>query len=416
MHSHHFFCEHINRIMNVAIFASAFHPHVGGVEELTRQLAHEYARQGIGTIVLTSRWPRSLPRRELYQGIPIYRLPMRIPESSIKSKISFHLTHALNRWAVTNILRKHRIDVLHVQCVSTTAYYALLSQRSLGLPLIVSAQGERTMDASGLYQRSPFINRVLKNLLAEASYITACSRNTLDDLEQWFGSPFGKRASVVYNGVCLKDFSDAVAHPHPFPYILSIGRLVPQKGFEVLIKGFAKAGTSTHHLLIAGDGPECSALEALVVEHHLQDRVRFLGKTDRATTVALFAGCSFFVLPSRQEPMGIVNLEAMAAGKAVVASRVGGVPEIVIDGETGILVPPANPDALAAGIARLATDESLRTRLGLAGWHRAHQFRWEAIAGQYNALYRNTLGRTGNLRHVCKATLETTTSVNSKSS
>jgi len=395
--------------MNVAIFASAFHPHVGGVEELARQLAHEYARQGIGTIVLTSRWPRSLPRRELYQGIPIYRLPMRIPESSIKSKISFHLTHGLNRWAVARILRMHRIDLLHVQCVSTTAYYALLSKRALGLPLVVSAQGERTMDASGLYQRSAFMNRILKNLLAEASYITACSQNTLHDLGQWSGDPFGQRASVVYNGICLKDFANAVAYPHPFPYILAMGRLVQQKGFELLIKGFAKADTPTHHLFIAGDGPEYGALEALIVEKRLQARVHLLGKTDRTTTAALFAGCSFFVLPSRQEPMGIVNLEAMAAGKAVLASRVGGVPEIVIDGETGILIPPANPDALASGIARLATDGPLRTRLGCAGRHRAHEFRWETIAGQYIAIYRNAIGRTGNLRNTCKTTLEATT-------
>ena len=323
------------------MFASAFHPHVGGVEELARQLAHEYTRQGIGAIVVTSRWPRSLPRREIYQGIPIYRLPMRIPESSMKSRVSFHLTHALNRWAVNDILCRHDIDVLHVQCVSTSAYYALLARRALGLPLIVSAQGERTMDASGLYKRSGFINRVLRESLTEANCITACSQNTLTDLEQWWGSPFGRRASVIYNGICPSEFSGTAPYPHPRPFIFAIGRLVPQKGFDLLIRAFAKACLPIHDLIIAGDGPERPALEALAVEHQLANRVRFLGEADRATAASLFTGCSFFILPSRHEPMGIVNLEAMAAGKAVIASKVGGVPEIVMDGETGILIRPS---------------------------------------------------------------------------
>ena len=401
--------------MKVAIFASAFHPHIGGVEELARQLAHEYARQGHGAIVLTSRWPRSLPRQEIYEGIPIYRLPMRIPENSMKSQISFHLTHALNRWAVIDILCRHDIDVLHVQCVSTSAYYALLSRRALGLPLIVSAQGERTMDASGLYQRSRFINRVLRESLAEASYVTACSQNTLDDLEQWWGSPFGVRASVVYNGICQNDFASRTPYQHPLPYILAVGRLVPQKGFDQLIRAFAKANLLSHELLIAGDGPERSALNTLVLEHHLENRVHFLGKADRATASALFTGCSFFVLPSRHEPMGIVNLEAMAAAKAVIATKVGGVPEIVIDGETGILVQPDSPDALASAMKQLATNERLRMRLGNAGLQRAQQFRWDAIAEQYIALYSHAIGRRGNIsNHICKPTLAATAPVKSR--
>jgi hypothetical protein len=92
--------------MNIAIFASAFHPSLGGVEEVCRQLALEYQRRGMGVIVLTNRWPRGLPAFESIEGIDVHRLVMRVPTSSAKSKISYALTGASVRWAMLGILRK----------------------------------------------------------------------------------------------------------------------------------------------------------------------------------------------------------------------------------------------------------------------------------------------------------------------
>jgi len=101
----------------------------------------------------------------------------------------------------------------------------------------------------------------------------------------------------------------------------------------------------------------------------------------------LFDGCELFVLPSRHEPFGIVNMEAMASGKAIVATSVGGVPEIVRDGENGMLVPPDDPQALADAINRLLDDDPLRRRLGQAGRARAWNFAWSTITDQYLAVY-----------------------------
>ena len=374
--------------MNIAIFASAFYPHVGGVEELVRQLAHAYKAKGVHAIVLTNRWPRSLPTYEEYEGIPVYRLAMRVPEGNFKARLNYQLTHKMLRKEMLRILQQHQIDVLHVQCVSSNGYYALLARQALHLPLVVTTQGERTMDAGQLYQKSAFMNQVLRSLLAEADYITACSKNTLDDVERYFGKSFGERAKPVYNGINLQDFEPGKPYVHPKAYILGIGRLVPQKGFDVLIKAFAQAEVMDHDLLIAGEGPERTALEQLAQQQGLKERVRFLGRADRQTAIALFKGCVFFVLPSRLEPQGIVNLEAMAAGKAVVASNVGGVPEIVRAGETGLLVPGEDVDALAQSMGRLVADEGLRARLGMAGRLRSQQFDWPVIAEQYLNIYR----------------------------
>jgi glycosyltransferase involved in cell wall biosynthesis len=127
----------------------------------------------------------------------------------------------------------------------------------------------------------------------------------------------------------------------------------------------------------------------------IEARVKFIGRADRATAVGLFRGCEFFVLPSRQEPLGIVNLEAMAAGKAVIASRTGGVPEIVTDGETGLLVPPGDAAALAGALRRLTGDTALRECLADGGRERVKAFAWEAIAGSYREIYEAALAGSG---------------------
>ncbi len=380
--------------MNVALFASAFYPHVGGVEELVRQLAAEYRRRGHEPIIVTNRWPRSLPAVETYEGTPLYRLPLRTPGPGLKAWVSYGLTHRAVRRRLLDLLREHRTELLHVQCVSANAFYAGLARRALGLPLVVTTQGERTMDAGQIYQRWPFMPRLLHTLLDEADHVTACSADTLADVERFRGAPLGERAEVVYNGIAAGDFEDVVPYPHPRPYLLGIGRLVPQKGFDVLLRAFARAGLPGHDLLLAGEGPERGALEGLAAELGLGARVRFVGRVDRATAAALFRGCTFFVLPSRQEPLGIVNLEAMAAGKAVAASAVGGVPEIVLDGQTGLLVPGEDVGALAAALSRLASDAGLRAALGEAGRRRAGEmFTWGSIADRYERIYARLLGQ-----------------------
>jgi glycosyltransferase involved in cell wall biosynthesis len=377
--------------MNVAIFPSAYYPSLGGVEELVRQLAHEYRRQGIETIVLVNRWPRTMPAEETIEGTRVYRLAMRLPEYNLQVRANYFLAYPWTRARMLGILRRHKIDLLHVQCVSANGHYASIAARALNLPLIVTSQGERTMDAERVYQKSTFINAVLRRALAQADRVTACSRDTLEDLEQFTGAPFGTRGSVIYNGVRLEDFQAAEPYRHPRPYILAIGRHVWQKGFDVLLEAFAASGLGSYDLLLAGDGPERNELEALAQKLLIENRVKFLGRADRKTAVALFHGCEFFVLPSRQEPQGIVNLEAMAAGKAVIASQTGGVPEIVADGETGLLTPPGEVAPLAGALRRLAGDPALRERLGTGGAARVRRFTWESIAASYRHIYEAAL-------------------------
>lgn len=379
--------------MNIAIFASAFYPHFGGVEEACRNLTLEYRRRGHGAYVVTSRHPHDLPVREKVEGVDVWRFPLEMPRAHPVGLARFLRTFPGELRAITRLLREQRTDIIHVQCVGPNGFYALWAARATGLPLVVTTQGERTMDAGRLYQKSAVANWTLKTLLRRADYVTACSRQTLDDAEQFAGLPPGAKSRPVYNGIAPEEFAaNTVPFVHPRPYILGIGRVVPQKGFDILIDAYARLVhrvPDAPDLILAGDGPERVNLQAQVEALDLAARVHLIGRADRGRAVSLFRGCLVFVLPSRHEPQGIVSLEAMACGKPVVAARVGGVPEIVLDGETGLLFPGGDAVALAAALEALLADPDHAAALGRAGQARVQQcFTWDHIADQYFEIYR----------------------------
>lgn len=389
--------------MNIALFASSFYPSIGGVEELCRQLAHEYRARGMGVIVIVNRWPRNMADYQEYEGIPVYRLPLRMPDGNWRVKLNYYLTTALVRREIKAILARHKVDLLHVQCVSCNALYAMAVKRATGLPLVVTLQGELTMDASQLYQRSAVARAMMRQALQTADSVTACSRQTLDEAREFFGREFPGSSSVIYNGVRLSDFSAEAPFQHSKPYILAIGRHVPQKGFDQLIRALAllrQQGRLHHDLLLAGDGSHHDELKRLAADLRLESAIVFLGRVDRPRTVALFKGCSFFVLPSRHEPLGIVNLEAMAAGKAIVATRVGGVPELITHDENGLLVENNDVQGLGHAIDEIMHNTRLRENLAQNNSRYAANFDWPVIADRYISLYSRLVAKPAPKRFV----------------
>jgi len=379
--------------IRIALFASSFHPHTGGVEELVRQLAHAQQRVGLVPTVYTMRWPKSLPASETYEAIPVRRYVFRTPEGGPRRIAGATAGNPATLGRLIESLRRDRCELIHVQCVSSAAWFAVQAARVLRIPLVATLQGELTMDADRVFETSPSARRALRSVLSEASLITACSTHTLVEAESWFGQPFGTRGRVVPNGVRVTDFEEADAHREDRPYLFALGRHVPQKGFDVLLRAMRlRADLGDERLLLlAGDGPQRSALQRLAGELELADRVRFLGITDRPTTASLFKGADAFVLPSRHEPFGIVNLEAMAAGTPVVATDVGGVGDFVVDGRTGLLVGSEDPAGMADALGRLDQDDRLRTELVENGRRCARDHDWSAIERQYRDAYRPLL-------------------------
>jgi len=150
--------------------------------------------------------------------------------------------------------------------------------------------------------------------------------------------------------------------------------------------------------LFVGDGPLRGKLEGLVRELGLENRVRFLGSKDREEIPEILAITDIFVLPSLSEGLPTAVIEAMAAGCPVVATAVGGTAEVVADGETGLLVPPRDPDALAEGMKILLQSRATRRKMGEAGAKRAREyFSIERMVREYEALYRRLCQTGGEL-------------------
>jgi len=207
---------------------------------------------------------------------------------------------------------------------------------------------------------------------------------------------------VIYNGIPTGRFVSATgqdcAKEEKDVILLHVGRFAPPKNHLLLIKAFALAVKEypRMRLWLVGDGPLRLAVEKTVVEMELEGKVLFLGIRDDVPK--LLAASDLFVFSSDYEGVPLAVLEAMAAGKPVVATAVGGVPELIEDGETGILVPPRNPEALAQGILRLAKDASLRQRMGKAARERAQErFDISRIAREYEALYLRLLKECGRI-------------------
>jgi glycosyltransferase involved in cell wall biosynthesis len=174
-----------------------------------------------------------------------------------------------------------------------------------------------------------------------------------------------------------------------------MGRFVHKKGFDILIKAFKKVADKKWDidLIIAGTGEEWQKCVKLVEELDIKERVKLPGFVEPEEVIKLYNGCEFFVLPSRREPFGITNLEAMAAGKAIIAANVDGVPEIIRNGENGILFKPENINELAEKILWLYDNKEIKDKMGRCGRLLAEKkYDWISIADRYIKIYETMLG------------------------
>jgi glycogen(starch) synthase len=179
--------------------------------------------------------------------------------------------------------------------------------------------------------------------------------------------------------------------------VLCIGRLVSFKGFDVALDAFALArpSISAAHLTIAGDGPERDSLQRRAGQLGLGNSVTFAGWVGRDAIYDLIGQSTVILMPSRfREPFGMVAVEAALIGRPIIASRVGGLPEVVIDGETGVLVEKDDPPELARRLVELLSDPARASRLGeRARAATLQRFGIAANAAAYDALYRKLLPR-----------------------
>jgi L-malate glycosyltransferase len=312
-------------------------------------------------------------------GFTTYRSDFEIYFDYQSARFRLGRYRALMREA-RDLVREHEIRVLHSNSAGPCQWLAPVARRAR-VPLLAHLH-------IGYLRRSRYVF-----LLHQAALVVGVSRQVIEPfLDDGLAA---EKTQVIYNGI---DFSRLRRKTSADPrrqlgiagdatVVSAIGSLIRRKGQDVLIRAFSLlAPTCNMHLLIVGDGPEQANLERLTAELGLWARVQFLGYS--ADIGGICAASDMVVLASRMDSFGLVLIEAGYLSLPVVASAVGGIPEVIEDGVTGLLVPPDDAHALAAALARLIDDPDYRERLGRAGKKRVETlFGVERMVANFHEAY-----------------------------
>lgn len=363
----------------------------GGVASVVGNLARSLEQAGHQVVFFHPGEPEYCRRRTTAWGFTGYERNLRSPfieGKPIRSLLAFLVYLVPTLLQLAAVLRRHRIQVINVHYpVEPFVYFGIL-RWLLPIRLAVSVHGADLFRDGRRSKRYPWSLRLL---VAGADALVAPSQAFLQECLAVFPRA-ARRGAAVHNGIDM----DELGRPDPGPglpaqpYVLCIAAHNEKKALDVLLAAFAEIGDAHRglRLVLVGDGPLRPQHEAQARSLALGGRVEFLGERGRAEVARLLHGCSIFVLPSRSEPFGLVVAEALACRKAVVASAVGGIPEIIEDGHTGVLVEPDNPPALARALARMLGDQGLRERVANAGYARVHEyFGSERMGAEYQRLF-----------------------------
>lgn len=361
--------------------------HVGGVNQVVINLAREMVRSGsFRPVVLITDWNSVNPAWETVQGIETVRWRIRTCDSraTIKQRIAFEVWKTSFVPAFRGFCAEEHIKVINQHYAGPAAFTLQRTVKFLSpdIPLLISFHGaDLTTIASG----HPETITEWKQLLTQVKAVVACS----GDLGRKIASTFGTAVTpaIIYNGIDSAGFAALAGDGTPSSrrVVLSVGKFEEKKGQDILIRAFAELVREYDDIdliLIGGSGPTLPKLREFCAEREIEDRVRFFADVPHAQVAPFFKMATVFVLPSRQEPFGIVILEAGSVSLPVVASNVGGIPEIITDGVTGCLVPKESSDALANALRALLDDperakamgDRLKSRLATTfTWTAAHE-------------------------------------------
>ena len=336
-----------------------------------------------------------VPREERRHGLAVLhpRYPM-LPKLGMSS--APFLMYAALRNMIAEILKaRFRFDLIDAHYFYPDGVAAVMLGRELGKPVVVTARGTDV----NLLPEYRLPRRLVRWAAARAAGVAAVSqalRERLIDL----GVP-GSRVQVLRNGVDLKLFAPqdrAVArrelglHPDA-PIVLSVGSLIPVKAVDLVVRATAALARAT--LVIVGDGPERPALQRLARDLSLGQRVRFLGAMAQPRLASAYNAADVLVLASVREGFPNVLLEALACGTPIVATAVGGMPEIVREPAAGRLVQERTPEAIAAALHAVLADPPARAAVRAY----AERFAWGPTTAGQIRLFRSILGRPdGSMR------------------
>lgn len=360
------------------LLAESFPPSIGGVQAYLSGLWG--ALPGAQSFVVAAAQPGdgAFDRQQAYQ---VVRMPTK--------------AWTYPRWrpawrAARNLVQRERIEAVVCGKALFEGRAALRLLEEFGTPFIVCTHAMEILT----WNERPKSRADLRRVLLAAGRVVVVNeviRRTIRD----FGVPEA-RIVKIYPGIpedafVQPDNRETFRARHGLEkkrVVATVARCIPRKGLDVLLRAFVtvRREVPDAHLVLVGDGPERARLQDLATRENLTPFVTFLGAASREDARRLLAGAEVFCLtprslPNDEEGFGIVYLEAAALGLPAVGTLVGGVPEAVLDGETGLLVPSNDPPATAGALTRLLRDNVLRTKLGRQARARAErEFHWKGRA------------------------------------
>jgi glycosyltransferase involved in cell wall biosynthesis len=382
------------------------------VHDINRHLV----RRGHSVTVVTP-GNRSLSRADMFDGVKIVRFPLELPPDLTYGRVAQSRVSWLGKFArvvvMANYLeaqlraimaeaRENGADIVHAHWAIPTGPAAVIAARKLHVPSVITMHGgdvyvnpEQGYDFPTRWYVRPALRWTLRHAGALTAITEDCRQHALRA-----GAP-PDRIRLVFNGTDLRRFSpnengkgcDPPFGPH---MIFACRQLFPRKGIRFLIEAGAQLKPQFPDLkiVLAGDGFERPELAQLAAELGIASDVTFLGWVPNVELPPYYRAAAVSVIPSLEEGFGIPAAEAMGCEVPVVASDAGGLPEVVEDGVTGLVVPRGDSKALAGAIGSLLADPQRRRRMGQAGRERALRlFDWDRTAEQLEELYREVPNR-----------------------
>ena len=374
--------------------------HVGGVSEVVINLHRQLgSRNAVRPRLLVDTYRchafATMETRALGRVDAFYLPTPAAPGKGLRHFLAFacHLPAAVRRLA--GYLRDENVCAINFHFPSLCFVTALLARRLVGrnVRVILSFHGSdlQIAAAGGVLQR-----RLWRFAVGACDAVVACSRAFGDEIARRFPG-LGGKLHVIHNGVdvaACRSATQGTSLPSELqgrPFIACVATFETKKAQDVLLESFGRIAREFPDLCLAlagGSGPTFASLRERAAAAPCKDRVFFYADLPHEQALTLIAGARLLVLPSRQEPFGIVVLEAASLGVPVVASRVGGLPEIIDDGQSGVLVTPDSVDELAQAIAAMLRSPSLAAHYADTLRRTAQErFAWRLAADRYAALY-----------------------------
>lgn len=397
--------------MKVALLSRAAHPlhSPGGLERAVYHLARHLAARGIETVLFT----RPATRSGFFPGEVVEVRYARLPGGGHGRVLDRSLNYpgfALRVGArVAERVRTGELQLVHAQGLAALGYGRLRHRdASLKAPLVMNPQGMEEHKTTGLKRLAlARLRRLSREAARLSDRVIATDEATREEVVRLLGIE-ARRVVVLPNGIDPEEIRAATpsdpAHvvrdalpdlEAARPLLLSVGRLEAYKGFADVLAALRRlhargALAPSWRWVLVGEGRSAESLRARAAG--LAPHVRLLGRASERVLHALYERADVFVHATRSEGSSLVTLEAMAHGLPVVATRVGGIPDKVRDGETGRLVEPGDVEALGAAIADLSSDAPRARELGKRGRQRAlAAFAWPELAARTVALYEELL-------------------------